>query len=544
VTAGAPGRVWRTVRHLQARQVAGQLRLRLVGHRRRRLPCPPPGLALERPAVPFLPAPAFAWSDGGRRFRLRNRSVGFRERVDWSHADDGPLFAYDLHSFEWLRHPALAPKARATRMLDWIEHHPRGIGWDGHPLSLRTVAWQKCLLTPGAVELEPGARTRVLASLAEQLETLAANLETGLLANHYLSNLLALVFAGLAQEGPAADRWLGHGALLADELAEQVPPDGLHYERSPMYHAVLLEAVLDCVNLVRARPGRAPDSLASALGDAAARMRGALQVMTHPDGGIALFGDSAFGVAHEPEALARQADALGVAARAPARPGVLADTGFVRLEAGPFVLIASVAGPMPAYQPGHAHCDALAFELSVDGTRVVTDTGVSEYIPGRLRDLARATRSHATLEVAGHDQAELWAAHRVGGRPEVQLTALEPGRALEAWCAGWATRQTRHVRRLALAPDGVLVEDRLEGAPRRARLALPLAPGLAVRRLDDAVEVTLPGGASLGIRLEGGPRLGIDHGPCFPEFGRSEERPVLVAEADPWPATRLRIGRG
>jgi uncharacterized heparinase superfamily protein len=35
---------------------------------------------------------------------------------------------------------------------------------------------------------------------------------------------------------------------------------------------------------------------------------------------------------------------------------------------------------MPSYQPGHAHCDALSFELCIGRERVVTDTGVTEYV--------------------------------------------------------------------------------------------------------------------------------------------------------------------
>ena len=52
------------------------------------------------------------------------------------------------------------------------------------------------------------------------------------------------------------------------------------------------------------------------------------------------------------------------------------------------------AGPAPDYMPGHAHCDALAFELSVGPERVVTDTGVYEYVEGARRAHCRATRAH------------------------------------------------------------------------------------------------------------------------------------------------------
>lgn len=544
MTREAFARWLRTVRHLRLQQVAGQLRLRLRGEGVPAPPSgPPPALAFETPATPFLPGPPHAFSDGARRFRLRNREVAFADRVDWDYADEGPLWAYDLHSFGWARRPALDPGARRALVLDWIAHHPRGIGWSPHPTGLRSVAWLALLLTPGALGASETARGAILASLGAQFGFLAEHLETHLLANHYLSNLLSVTLAGVALEGGSAKGWLAHEQRLRAELAEQVLADGLHCERSPMYHACLLETVLDGVNLVAAKPGRAPAALGEALADAAARMLGALGVVTHPDGEIALFADSAFGIAHPPAVLADYAARLGVSPHGPARAGLLDAGGYVRLEAGPFVLLASVAGPMPAHQPGHAHCDALAFELSVGGERAVTDTGVHEYIPGRLRDLSRATRSHATLEVGGREQAEVWAAHRIGGRPVVALEDVQPGRSAAARCAGWATPDTRHHRVWEVGDEAVVVRDRLDGVARPARFSLPLAPGVEARLDGTRARLRLPGGGWLRVELEGGPALRTERAPYFPEFGRRIERAMLVAEADPWPATTLRITR-
>jgi len=42
--------------------------------------------------------------------------------------------------------------------------------------------------------------------------------------------------------------------LLARELREQILPDGGHFERSPMYHAILLKDVLDLLHLADVYP--------------------------------------------------------------------------------------------------------------------------------------------------------------------------------------------------------------------------------------------------------------------------------------------------
>ncbi len=469
----------RTLWYLRRAQLLGQARRALFpASAPRRWSGPAPELALAAPAVAWLPAPAHARADGSR-ILLLNRELPTPARIDWDFAGHGPLFAYHLHQLDWARDAGLPPEARLAALEDWVARHARGVGWDPGPISLRCFAWLKLLTTPGA--LPAGASSEGLrASLADQLETLTQRLETHLLGNHYLWNLLALTFAGVALRGPAAEHWLAFAPRLARELDEQILPDGMHCERSPMYQALLLESVLDLANAAAAS-GRAPAALTAQLRAVGARMLGALALVTHPDGEIALFGDSALGIAQSTPRLVAYAAALGVAPAAPATPGLLRSAGFARLESGPLVALITASRPWPPHQPGHAHCDALSFELSVGGERVVTDTGVYEYAAGERRDRARATRSHATIEIDAQEQAECWAAHRIGGRPDVALASYEPGSFVEAVCAGWPTPEVLHRRRFELANGALEIHDSLEIAAAQVRATLPLAPGLTPR---------------------------------------------------------------
>jgi hypothetical protein len=522
----------RTLWYLRATQVLGQLRRRMPGAKRpRRHPGPVPGLRFTAAATGYLPGPAHAVPNALASLRLLNREMTWSAGIVWDSLEHGPLWAYHLHQFDWARSIRLSPDQRLEAMQDWVRRHPRGIGWHGGPISLRTFAWGKLLTTPGALPPAEAPRRELLASLADQLTTLSAELETQLMANHYLWNLLALVFGGIVLEGGDADRWLAHGERLATELEEQVLADGAHFERSPMYHGLILENLLDLLNAMRAAPGRAPAALEAQVASKAAAMLGAHRVWVHPDGEIGLFGDSALGIAHPPDVLARYATSLGVAPRDPDPPGALRAAGYARLEAGPFVLIASASTPLPPYQPGHAHCDALSFELSVSGQRVVTDTGVTEYLPGPLRQASRATASHATVQLGEEEQAELWAAHRIGGRPDVALTRLElPGLA-EGVCAGWATPTVLHRRRFQASEAGIEIHDSFDEPAARACLRLPLAPDLEPRLEGDAALLPLRGASQLRISLPPEAEWRIDTGPYFPEFGRVEERKVLVGEA-------------
>lgn len=545
--------VLRTLAHVRPAQARAQLAHMLRGPRAPvRLGRGAPNLAVDRAATPFLaPSPhvgAAASDAGGARITLLGRSLDVLEgELDWSDAVHGPLWAYHLHEQAWLRHPDLPVATRAALVRDWIARHPRGVGWDPHPISLRLLSWGKLLLTEGAlgdaadVSGRSALRAEMAASMADQAETLARGLETRLQANHLLSNLLGVVWAGLLFEGDEADRWVAFAPRFVAELDAQVGADGCHEERSPMYHSLLLESLLDLVNLARVSP-RTPEGLAETLDRFAERMASALALFTMPDGRIALLADSAWDVAAEPGALFDYALRLGVIDEEPDPADLAFDGGgYVRLGAGPFDLVASTAGPSPAHQPGHAHCDVAAFELCVDGRRVVTDTGVFEYVPGPRRDLARATRSHATLAFDGHEQSEIWAAHRVGGRVRIGV-GDEADDFFTLEVRGWHPSSPAHVRTVFVGAEALTVVDRVQAAGHAAESRWPLAPEWDVT-LEDSVAILRDAvdGRALRVELAEGLDWSVERAPFFPRFHEAVERNVLVGRGHTPLDARLRI---
>jgi hypothetical protein len=521
----------RTLWYLRGEQIRGQLAPRLPGAGAQlKRGGPAPRLAFAKPIEGFLGAPAHVHCDGIEHLEMIHKTADFRAGIDWEFAEHGPLWRYHLHQFDWLRSVRLTPVQRYAVIDDWISQHRRGTGWDGGPISLRTFAWLKLMATSGALPEDAASRERMLGSLADQLTTLSANLETRLLGNHYLWNLLALVFAGVLLESEDADAWRAHDGPLREQLDEQFPDDGAHFERSPMYHALLLENVLDLIRALEAVPQRAPDGLLSVLRDKAGRMLTALDVFTHPDGQIALFADSAFGIAPLPAQLRTSAASLGISPHVNSETGVLRNAGYARLEDGPIVLIASGGPPSPSYQPGHAHGDALSFEMSVAGERVVTDTGVCEYVAGPKRDWARSTYSHASVVVNGAEQAEFWSAHRVGGRPDAALTSVVPEAAATMVCAGYATPDVLHKRVFNLFDGNVEIQDSFDLPAEHAEFRLPLAPGLSVELDGHRARIPVSGGV-LHLELPEVASWGTEERPAYPEFGLETPRLILVGDA-------------
>ncbi|MGB0185120.1 MAG: heparinase II/III domain-containing protein, partial [Opitutales bacterium] len=349
-----------------------------------------------------------------RRFEFIGLSHSFEGPVDWEGAGLGKLWDYNLHYFEWIW--SLDVEAAKCFVGDWVERHPYckgAVGWEPYPLSLRITNWIAYWGTAGraALESDPNFKATLFGSLGEQCNWLSRRLEKHLLGNHYFENAVALLLAGNffeASEVPEAAAWKARGRkILLEQLPEQILPDGMHFERSPMYHNRIIHALEWLVQL-----GCDDDALR--LKDWLERANAAAALLKHPDGKISLFNDSAFGIYPENTT------------PSPVGSFALPDAGYYGARTGRGDYLIVDAGRIgPDYLPGHAHCDIGSFELSLQGRRFITDSGVKNYEIGELRHYCRSAKAHNTVTPAGMEQAEIWAAFRVGRRPEVDVVEWE-----------------------------------------------------------------------------------------------------------------------
>ncbi|HAH0996560.1 TPA: heparinase, partial [Escherichia coli] len=263
-----------------------------------------------------------------------------------------------------------------------------------------------------------------LESLYQQVNALEQQLEYHLLGNHLFSNAKALLFAGLFFDGERANFWIKKGLSILDkEITEQILPDGGYFELSPMYHNIILSDLLDLYNLSSVYPY---DFMVK-------RRRKWLNIinsmiqwgkhMSHPDGEISFFNDSAMKVAPSMDDIYAYAKALGInisdVRMVPTTQFTykhLYDSGYVSVVSQNIKAILDLAKVGPDYIPGHAHADTLSFEMSFFGLRVFVNSGTSVYGLGQERLRQRKTQSHNTVEVDGKDSSEIWGGFRVARR--------------------------------------------------------------------------------------------------------------------------------
>ena len=548
-------RYWHTLRHLKPVQFYGRVWFRLyrplVGAPVRNVQARLPLGAWQTTAKR---APSMLESNA---FRFLNRTHELPLLGGWNDAALEKLWLYNLHYFDDLNAQDASARLNWHKALiaRWIEENPpaNGNGWEPYPTSLRVVNWVKWLAVGNAPV--PGMTN----SLVLQSGWLAGRLERHLLGNHLFANAKALVFAGLYFEGPQAAAWLTKALkIINDQLPEQVLADGGNFERSPMYHAIFLDDVLDLINAAQLWPGQVPDARVAVWRETTGRMLSWLTGMTHPDGEIALFNDAAFGVApgiDELEAYARRigvgaVDSLRGAGAAPkgeivgtapsprtdvvdAQLTHFADSGYVRLQNVDAVAFLDVAPIGPDYLPGHAHADTLSFELSVFGQRVVVNGGTSRYGLGPERLRERGTAAHSTVEVAGADSSEVWGGFRVARRAYPFDLALQPEIGRVA-CSHDGYRSLSgapaHRRAWQLQHHALQVTDTVQGGTHTAVARYIFHPEVQITHAERMTwHLKLAGGQPLQITVLRG-QGGLSPASYAPEFGMQLPTQALVIE--------------
>ncbi len=445
------------------------------------------------------------------RFRLPGGDATARDGSPFFIKPPSDEWAENLHSFHWLRHfdaGGSEPVQEHLRQLiaHWVRTHGtwHEIAWRPHVTARRLITWAsfgRLILSNADVLF----RSRVLLSMARQARHL---LKTANTAPAGLDRMVAAI--GLVQSGvslPDGDARIAKGLhMLAEELGEQILPDGSHISRNP---ETVLSAASDLLSLVDAMTQRdliVPVSIRRALD----RMMPMIRFMLHGDGKLALFNGGTEGVGGWAQTLlsydtGRTRETLHSA-----------QAGYHRIACGQTLIIADCGLAPPGDMSHGAHAGALSFELSVGDERVIVNGGTAPMKGAEWVQAMRATAAHSTVTIADTSSAHVvngrWAQRFLGLRLtdgpiriEHKRHENESGILLDTSHDGYAKPfGIVHERQIFVAHDGndIRGEDRLASrgdiAARRFAARFHLHPSVKAARGADrkSVVLTLPSGAT------------------------------------------------
>ena len=323
-----------------------------------------------------------------------------------------------LHSFDWLNESSnVALKQASFLVLDWLskfgDEHSKA--WEPFTLSKRINSWVKWLSNN---EVQPEIISLMKLSISLQLKRLFVDMEYHKPANHLMENFRGF-FAGCKYLITSRQYFNNELEYQLEQTIDdclkqlniQILADGAHFERSPMYHAIMLETIKDiqAIMLIVNKQGfLLPEiidkakELAILCDEKTKLMTEWLKKMTMPDGEIVQFNDSARikGLKPDYEDLTE----------------LLESSGYFIKHNKNYSFILSCSSPMPAFLPEHSHCDILSYELAINGERIIIDSGCSGYDNETLRQMSRETEAHNLPMVQHMEQSDIWGQFNFGKR--------------------------------------------------------------------------------------------------------------------------------
>lgn len=402
-----------TLRHLKLRQILHQIqhKIRLYPIRDKRFikgaPIHKTGFILE--LIPYIEKTDSYL--GEKNFTFLNLNADF---IGWEDKRQGALWLYNLNYMDFILQKKITFEDVSYWINLFIDTLPLNqSGMEPYPISLRGINWIKCISYYR--ELIPvKEKQKWDSSLYSQYRCLYSNLEFHLLGNHLLENAYSLLWGGLYFR---EDKFYEKAVwLLTQELNEQILPDGAHYELSPMYHEILLDRLLDCINALKYNYRfEGQESVIAFLEEKSRLMLSWLNAIIYKDGTIPLLNDSAYGIAPSARDLFAYAKRLAIQWST----HKLKESGYRKFVSDTFEMIMDVGNIGPDYIPGHAHADTFNYELRIDGKPFIIDSGISTYEKNSRRQYERETHAHNTVQVDGKSSSKVWGGFRVAQRAKI-----------------------------------------------------------------------------------------------------------------------------
>lgn len=411
---------WNTIKNLEPVQIRHQILNRVKKRGKPQKYVSAPKYDKIRIAIPELDKDEEYLKRFDVEALMRNEVLLLHERHGlngaWKEYEASHLWNYNLHYLEFLvplsvKHYVTGEEKYKSKYVEiltsWLDSADRNKdAYEPYTISMRIPNLLIGMEFLG--ELGETLEQKIYASLIGQYKYLQQHLELALLANHYLENLKAIVIGSIFFH--EQDVYHKYFDLFLRQVKEQVLPDGMHYERSLMYHKIILEGLLRVYKVLSSSHHNLD---AEKLLPWIRRMAEAMGSLENGFVSTPLFNDAGDNVGKSCAALF--AACREVCGELDTGKMGFPDAGYYRLDYRNCKVLFDCGDIGPKYMGGHAHNDCLSFELAIDGKKIFTNSGTGQY-QGNMRKFFRSTAAHNTMMIDDREQSELWGEHRAARR--------------------------------------------------------------------------------------------------------------------------------
>lgn len=399
---------------------------------------------------------------------LLNKKV-YLYKLNWNNSNYNKLLIYNLNYFDFLLSKyANNNTTFCIRIINkWIKNCQNQLSdaWDPYPTSRRLINWIKWI-KKNEININ-----EINISIYLQTRWLYKNLEYDLLGNHIIANCSSLIISGSYFDTEESNKWLKKGIkLLINQIDEQILKDGCHFERSTMYHSIILLDLLDVLNFTyqisEKNNNYSSYILFKKINFVVEKMFSWQNKMTHLDNKLSFFGDAAVSDIREIHDLQKYAKNIGININLVSTDKLanMNDSGFISFNNTKYKIILNVGNIKANYIPGHSHADPLSYELSIFDEKIISNCGVSDYNNSERRILEKGTSFHNTVKINNLNASEMWESFRVGRRSYVDKPIIKLHEArVEVNCnrQDYHTYNNQHFRKWELSDNSIIITDRI-----------------------------------------------------------------------------------
>lgn len=369
---------------------------------------------------------------------------------------------------------------------------------------------------------DKSAHNRISCRLSQNLQFLSDHVEYDVGGNHVAENAFALIFGGsILQDEDLISEGL---EILTKGLESQLLDDGMHYERSPMYHSILLFRGAWSLGVLEQAGYEIPQKVTQLFQS----MYYALFRLAPGNANFPLLNDSVFQESPSRETCLELSERLFGFER-PADRMLAGESGYYSVFSDDMMAIIDGGKPGPPHLPGHSHNDIGNLIVWLGENPILTDTGTYDYQSGERRTYSRSVSAHNTVQADDSDQTVTHGRFKMGPRPNIAATREEDGTVQVSFESPAFVTNYCHKRRIQPIAGGIRITDSLRGNATTYTARFHISPNIDVDTSRTRATLRLSNGTILTLDISGIDELMLTKSEFYPEYGVAIRRPCLKA---------------